>query len=299
MRNGFSYFYFLPKLLGRIGRNPRIILEVLRYFYNDILSGIGVYEYEFPILFIAGLPKSGTTWLLTQLGKIPGYNIRPIYDPGKVTKQHNISDSVFSWLPRCGHSVVRLHTRYTPDNFRIITSYVPKFVVTVRDLRDVCVSSYLHIKLVPTHPHSKLYGEMEPSAGIRHRANIILDEYVSWINEWLTCAEQHPNVIKIVRYEDLITSPEQSYSDILKFYGVTPNPMLLKQFAQSRLREEKDLKKELRSSVGLGTSSTARKGQINQWSEYFSTELTEYFELHAGSVLRRLGYDVAGHSKKE
>ena len=105
------------KNIKRIGlktiKKPILLKEFFHYIKNDLLSLLGIYQYDQHILFIAGLPKSGTTWLQTMLARIPGYNIRLINDPKGVTLNHDISDTIFTSLPKYGYTVFALHTRYS------------------------------------------------------------------------------------------------------------------------------------------------------------------------------------------
>ena len=62
----------IKKAVTRTLKHPSFIREVVTYYRNDLMAVRGHYRYPVPILFIAGMPKSGTTWLHTQLAKIPG-----------------------------------------------------------------------------------------------------------------------------------------------------------------------------------------------------------------------------------
>jgi len=65
-------------LVVKVIKKPRNMREIGHYLKNDFDTFRGMYTYKHPIIFIAGLPKSGTTWLRTMLANLPGYNIRPV-----------------------------------------------------------------------------------------------------------------------------------------------------------------------------------------------------------------------------
>ena len=149
--NPQNYFKVVPRVIRRL-----ICKDIFIYVANDILALLGYYKYDYPVIFIAGLPKAGTTWVQTQLARVPGYNLRRIHDPRGTVLNHDIANSVFAALPRNRYTVLKLHTRYTPANFEIIQRHVPKFMVLIRDLRDVCVSRYFHVKAQKDHRHHEL-----------------------------------------------------------------------------------------------------------------------------------------------
>lgn len=286
-----NYIKILPKVVAKVYRNPSLTLELFNYCKNDFNSLIGRYKYKHRVLFIAGLPKSGTTWVSTQLVKIPGYNMRYINDPQGKTKDHDISDGVFSSLPRYGYSVVKLHTRYTKENYDIINKHVPKFIVMTRDLRDMCISRYYHVINEKEHRHHDLYTKNTLDDSLMHCIDTIGDEYVPWVRDWERVAREYPNKILLITYEELNLTPINSYKKILKFYDIPFNEDLVRQLSESKLKKVKNLKKELTKSVGLGTTSTARKGIIGDWKNHLKPAHKEKFKSITGDLLIELGYE--------
>jgi len=274
----------------RIAKNPALIKEAVVYLKNDLLSWLGVHRYEHRIIFIAGLPKSGTTWLETQLVRVPGYNLRPVYDPHGVARNHDVSDEIFDWFPRRSHSLVKLHTRYSEENFRVICRHVPRFAVTVRDLRDMCVSNYFHVLNEPAHPSHALYTTLSREEGLMHRIGITGDEYAPWVRDWLRCARSNPGKIFVLKYEDLNADPYAAFHSVFEFFSLPLDKNLLRELEQSKLSGEKDLKTELQGG-GLRSRSTARKGIVGDWRNHFSEAHKTRFKEVAGEVLVEAGYE--------
>ena len=108
------------RILKRLLKHPAIFGEICLYLKNDALSLLGGYKYDYPILFVAGLAKSGSSWLGNMLAMVPGYNLRSIQDEGSFTYNHDVCESIFFSLPKKRYSVMKLHTRYTEDNLNII-----------------------------------------------------------------------------------------------------------------------------------------------------------------------------------
>ncbi|MGH8547973.1 MAG: sulfotransferase domain-containing protein [Methylococcales bacterium] len=291
MLRQINHLKLLARAARKIANNPALFREALVYARNDLLSWFGVYRYDYPVIFIAGLPKSGTTWLETQLVKVLGYNLRPINDPQGVTLNHDICESVFSWLPEHGYSLIKLHTRYTDENFRIITKYCPKFIVMIRDLRDMCVSGYFHVKNNPEHCHYALYNQESIETGLLHRIEITGHEYVPWVRNWLRVAEQHPNEISLIRYEDLNKDPFTTFQKALEFYHLPVNEDFLQELENSKLKEQRDLKNELTKNTGSRLKSTARKGIVGDWHNYFTEANKAKFKQMSGDILVESGYE--------
>ena len=121
--------YFFERLFSRYPLGSLLLFKRMGFtkkackaFLDDSLQFFRLrrYPYERKVLFVAGLPKSGTTWMSKLLGMIPGYYERTIYDPSRMMMFHDISSMVFELMPHYAHSVIKLHTKYSPENFAII-----------------------------------------------------------------------------------------------------------------------------------------------------------------------------------
>ena len=290
----FKLFFARPlRTIKIVLRNPRILKERVKYRTNDILAYLAYYyySYDYRIIFIAGLPKSGTTWVETQLARVPGYNLRGIYDPQGVALNHDISDTIFNSLPKRGYTILKLHTRYSPQNFEVIRKHVPKFMVMIRDLRDMCVSRYFDCKSRPAHRHHELYNQETLEVGLSHCISIIEDEYVDWVRDWVRVVKQNPDLILLVTYEELNHSPRETFRKILYFFHLPTNEKLVARLASSKLKKSENLAQNIeKTSAGL-LRSTARKGITGDWKNHFSTAHKKQFKAIAGDLLIELGYE--------
>lgn len=280
------------KVCRFVKKNPKNILGLGRYFVSDLLSLIGFYNYEHKLIFIAGAPKSGTSWLVSGLAKIPGYNVRPVYKRDSAAQEHNISDAIFSLLPKRRHSIVKLHTQYSEHNFEVISRAVTRFVVTVRDPRDICVSRYFHSKNDPAHRHHEHYNSVSVEEGLGHSLQVVKEEYIPWILDWCATYEKFPEMIKFIRYEDMNAKPAEVFADICAFYGLPNGEKFGERFAQSRLTNSKDLSSELKTGGGLGLPSTAREGKVGTWRKHISRRQAESLADYADPRLTKIGYDL-------
>lgn len=285
------FFWYFPKLIRALKKDPAFIKELLSMLRNDAKAILGVVKYDFPVIFIAGLPKSGTTWVETQLANISGYNLRPVYDRDGVVFAHDVNDAVFDALPRRRYSILKLHTRYSDENYRVILRHVDRFMVMTRDLRDMCVSAYLHVKNDISHPNYELYNQLSAEDGLLHRIEVTADNYVSWVLDWLEVVERNPKTILLVRYEDLVLDPSAQFARIHEFFHLPMDREMLELAASSRLVGEQDFERVRSESIGLRLKSTARKGIVGDWKNYFSVKHKERFKQLCGNALIRSGYE--------
>ncbi|WP_321491590.1 sulfotransferase domain-containing protein [uncultured Desulfobacter sp.] len=279
-------------VLKKIMKNPSFIKEVYCYLKNDCYALLGRYKYRYPIIFIAGLPKSGTTWVQTELARVPGYNMRPTNDPDRCTENHDVCKTVFCSLPLNRYSVLKLHTRYTPTNYNTIIESVPRFVVMIRDLRDMCISRYFHVKNEHTHRHSLLYNQMSEEDGIMHCIGILEEEYVPWVKNWAEVIRKKEFPILFVQYERLNQNPVQVFRDIFSFFELPISKDVEKKVQSSKIRKGHDLGSELsKNQLAFSNISTKRKGIIGDWKNHLTHLHKKKFKEIAGDLLIELGYE--------
>ena len=274
------------RVIKRLLRNPCSCKGIFAHVANDILALLGYYKYDYPVIFIAGLPKSGTTWVQTQLARVPGYNVRRIHDPQGTALNHDVADSIFAALPKSRYTVLKLHTRYSPANFEVIQRHVPKFMVLIRDLRDMCISRYFDVKARRGHRHHELYNSETLEVGLTHCIDVIGDEYVDWVRDWVRVAGENPGRILLITYEELNLLPAATFWTIFKFFHLPIDEHFVGSLARSKLRGEQSLTESLRKG------STARKGVVGDWKSYFSAAHEERFKEVAGNLLIELGYEI-------
>jgi len=282
----FRMFNTLKRMLKHPIQSAKLICD---YLYNDYLSLSGKVKYKHNILFIAGLPKSGTTWLSTELAKLPGYNIRIIKDRNNKTYNHDVGEDIFSLLPRNRYTVMKLHTRYSIENIKIVYKYVEKFIVICRDLRDMCVSRYYHCKNDDSHRHFELYNKLSIDEGIKHCIEVVSTEYVSWVRDWYNYANNRDEIL-LIKYEELNKNPRGTFENVLTFFEIYNNDFI-NNASSSKLTGEKNLHKELKNNLGLKNKSTARSGKVGEWKEVFSQDNIKLFKEVAGDVLILTGYE--------
>ena len=242
------------------------------------------YTYKHKIIFVAGLPKSGTTWLQKMLGMVPGSHVRPVYDPSRAPFFHNVSPMVFDLMPAYSYSIIKLHTKYTDYNFKTLVNKVGKFVVLYRDLRDMCISRYFHVLNQKDHRHNKLYHTLSQEDSLFHCMNIVKNEYIDWVQGWHEKAKNNSNILEI-RYEDLNSNVSETMKSILAFFDIPTDEDFLRKIKETQLKKAVNLKES------LAEGSTKRKGVVGDWKNYFNEDHKNYFKKIAGGLLISLRYE--------
>ena len=115
--------------------------------------GYAAYGHLYPqkILFIAGLPKSGTTWLEKMISSYPGFHDLLIPEAtaderaNKGGHAFRLPENMFSQFDKM-LVLTKMHVEGSPHNVRVLDKAGVRYVVLYRDLRDVAFSEYFYVK---------------------------------------------------------------------------------------------------------------------------------------------------------
>jgi len=270
-------------------QNPCYSLNI---FIQDTLSRVGYYKYPYRIIFVAGLPKSGTTWIENFLYNVPGYCPRELFGPKEIIIKQDIPDNAFKYFPQKGYSFVKTHMNPTENNFKVLEkNEVSKLIVLYRDPRDIVVSRYFHLVKYPKktgEPHCFDYRKIDKITALSHSIDVIVSDYLPWIKGWRSKIHSSPNNYLLITYEKLIDNPLQVFTNILNFYSINNDKYII----EHMLRKTEKMKKSRMKVKGrTGLKSTFRKGCKGDWKSHFDNNLKEKFKQEAGDFLVELGYE--------
>src|SRR3954470_4481577 len=135
-------------------------------------------------------------------------------------------------------------TTFPPIAIRIFPEI--KFIVALRDPRDVCLSCFM--QPMPLNPITEAYLTLEDTAV----------EYAAVMNLSRTFAPRMPNAHLQIRYEDVVADLEGSARKALEFLGVDWNPRVLafNQHASQKL---------VRSPTYADVTKPISKGAVGRW----------------------------------
>ena len=246
--------------------------------------------YPHRLVFIAGLPKSGTTWLENLIGAVPGYHRLVCYDLNNSLFAHKLDSDVLEVLPSRGNFFTKTHVEASIEGVSSLRKFGIPTVIIVRDLRDQCVSRFYHVLNDPAHRHHKLYSLSERSAAFSHCVKITIDEYLIWVDDWLKAAENDSDCFLVVRYEDMYLNPKREFNRVLAHFDIKLTEETIDNILYSISKSSQDGKN---IAERLKThKNTLRKGGFGGWKNYLSAEDIKSFKLKANHQLIKLGYET-------
>ncbi|MCP4378239.1 MAG: sulfotransferase domain-containing protein, partial [bacterium] len=191
--------------------------ELFEDIASDKLSKNGTVLCETHLIFIAGLPKSGTTWLEQLLANTRGWVqlnkscLRSFPGSVQLLHEHDADERMLTCAPKNKLSFLKLHLNPYPRNFSILDKLGIKTVVLIRDLRDMLISRYHHVVSQQSHwDHKRLMSIPESSRllesmkGVRPADAIsVIDYYDSWVSGWMDRLGADQTHSIAIKYEEM------------------------------------------------------------------------------------------------
>jgi hypothetical protein len=276
----------LPPGLARFAKRyivfPRYAIQAAKCRRGYLAKGE---EYRHRVLFIAGLPKSGTTWMKKMLCAYPGFH--EILIPDVASYELLYGDSHSYELPldifhRLNGKLVvtKMHIPGSVHNLRLFEESNIRHLVLYRDPRDVAISHYFYVRQTPWHPEFPIYRCLSVEAALMVFADRSAEEFAEWVRKWETNA--HPRLSLIVRYEDLLQDTEGVMTEVARHFGLDSSKSnirgIVNQYSFERLSRGRQR--------GEGNAkSFFRKGVRGDWKNYFTREIKEVFKERIGDFL--------------
>lgn len=284
----------LPKPIKVIAKailSPRYYFKILA---NDVKALLGITSYACKVIFVAGYPKSGTTWVENFISNIPGYNPRVLSGSREIIRQHNLPADAFSAIPKYGYSAIKTHITPSSKNIdTLVKNGICKVIVMYRDPRDIIVSNYYYVlKNNPWavgDPEYANYNAMTKQDALSHSMNLIVDDYCSWVGGWMEVAKSNKEIeCLFVRYEDLRNNRKNIFENILSFFGIRLSE---EQFFGVMQASENRLGYLGGAGREPGTRSTMRTGVSGEWRQELNRQQQEFIKERSGRFLVELGYE--------
>ncbi|MGA2243843.1 MAG: sulfotransferase [Verrucomicrobiota bacterium] len=231
-------------LLGGHPRSGTTLLEQVLDSHPDMVSAeeTTVFLYEVYLPIRRGLPDETTI--------VSGLELAP---PESLPK---LRERYFRCMDTLRNDPVG--SRLLIDKNPSLTTLVPamarvfpetKFLVALRDPRDVCLSCFM--QPLPLNQVSATFLTLEDT----------VEEYVSVMGLWRTVAARMPNPYLEVRYEDMVADLESAARRVLAFLGVTWDESVLRFNEHAR-------KKLVRSPTYADVTKPVFKGAVGRWRRY-------------------------------
>ena len=241
-------------------------------------------RYRQNVVFIAALPKSGSTWLRDMFCTIPGFYG---FQPAHVTPtDYNLHHDTFSAY---NHrlAVLHMHTYWSPQNAEILRGSGLRYVVIYRDLRDAAVSWYFFTsKIRATHYLRSEVAHLNIDQGLHYYIDHFLASEVRWIRDWR--AQRDPTKSVELTYEKLRADTLGVFGHACRFVlGDIPASLIERAVARNTFERISG-----RKAGQEDQKSFARKGVSGDWRNHFSDAHVARFKEIAGDLLIELGYEA-------
>lgn len=283
---------FLPPSLARlakrvsVGHRYRAQLSACRRGFKEHGS-----EYTQRILFVAGLPKSGTTWLEKMIASFPGFHevlIPEVAAHELATGGSHDFDLPPDMFSRFDDMLVlsKMHVHGSKHNVEVLKKADVRHVVLFRDLRDVAVSNFFYVRNTPWHPEYPHYAGKDIPAGLLTFALRTLGPYADWVRSWHD--NRDPERSLVIRYEEMLADAVGCMNNVATIFDLPRQgnsiAELVDRFSFKKMSGGRD-----RGQQNEG--QFVRKGVAGDWVNHFTPDVKSAFKDIAGQFLIDFGYE--------
>ncbi|USN99864.1 MAG: sulfotransferase domain-containing protein [Phycisphaeraceae bacterium] len=282
----------LPPAAARFAKRlavyPRYAVQAKR-----CREGFRTYGDRYPqkILFVAGLPKSGTTWLEKMLSSWPGFGevLIPEVAAHEMRQggsdRYDIPENIFARFKNM-LVLTKMHVHGSEHNARVLREAGVRYVVLFRDLRDVAVSNTFYVRNTPWHPEHPHYAGKDVADCLAVFAERTLEDYANWVRLWAQNAD--PVVSVILRYEEMLVDVETCLRRVASLFELDASDATIREIA------EKNSFSRMSGGRSRGESSDSnfvRKGVAGDWRNHFTPALCDLYKAKIGRFLVDFGYE--------
>ena len=256
-------------------------------------EGFRTYGDRYPqkVLFVAGLPKSGTTWVEKMLSSFLGFHELLIPEVASHelatggSHDFELPDGMFDRFQSM-LVLTKMHVHGSVHNAEVLRRAGLRYVVLFRDLRDVAVSNFFYVRNTPWHPEFRHYHGHNVQEGLITFARRTLPAYVSWVRSWN--ANRDPERSIIFRYEELLADDVGCLRRMSALFQLPGSEDELKKIAERNSFKAMSGGRERGQESG---KSFQRKGQAGDWRNHFTPEITAEYKHVLGDFLVEFGYE--------
>ncbi len=240
-------------------------------------------------LFIAGLPKSGTTWLEKMIASFPGFHecmIPEVAAHEAATGGSHDYELPEDMFERFGGmlALVKMHVHGSAHNVETLRRAGVRYAVLHRDLRDVAVSNYFYVRQTPWHPEHRVYAGLGLQEGLREFAVRTLPAYIGWVRSWR--ANRDPERSVEVRYEEMLRDAPGVVRALSDLWGLGASDEEVRAIVEAN-RFDRLAKGS--GSAGKGEGSFFRKGVAGDWRNQFDAQTTRVYREALAEFMREQG----------
>jgi hypothetical protein len=173
-------------------------------------------------LFVAAMPKSGSTFLCRALEQLTGY----LWYPMTFAYFQNEHDLYLPYMLRAisTNTVTQQHCRATDVNIKLMQAFDMRAVVMVRNIHDLIISYFDHlhrqrVRIPGTHLNEQFY-ELDTQTKLDLIIDMIVPWYISFYVSWFDAELNQTLPMMWLTYETLLNDPAESVKRVLNFHNI-------------------------------------------------------------------------------
>lgn len=184
------------------------------------------------------------------------------------------------------------------NSFDFTNSFVTRgFIYVVRDPRSVLLSTMDH------YGHKTYENAAEYLLSDKHityvKGNLMPEFILSWKSHflsWKYFLKENKNLGLIIKYEDMVQNPKETFLDILKFFQTKINFEIdIKKFTNAvdaiQFNKLKQLEKQISfNEKSYSAKSFFRKGIVDEWKSVLPKSILKNIEKNFNEEMRNLHY---------
>lgn len=234
-------------------------------------------EYPQPILFIAGLPKSGSTWIERMVASYPGFHeyLLPAVAKHELatggSHDFELPEGMFDNLKNM-LVLTKMHSHGSKNNVKVLGDAGINYVILHRDLRDVAVSYHFYVRNTPWHPEYRFHRRATTQEGISIFGTRMLPAYINWVQSWRANADPEHSIQ--LRYEEMLIDPTVGMTRIATLFGLDSSSKTIERIVKAHSFEKMSGGRDRGDASEI---AFARKGIAGDWKNHFTPALREQF----------------------
>lgn len=270
----------LSKIALRIG--SRLSQKTFYRYKDEVIQSFAERQGLSPIspynandVFIVGWPKSGNTWMQRIITSLKFGISGPL-----------LNDHICQLLVPDVH-LRSHHHRYSPECFfkshQLPQANMKKVIHIVRDGRDALVSYWYMLQ--------KMNKTVDFEEMVLSGASCVPCDWVTHCEKWLQ--NPYSSNIHLMRYEDLLNSPEFEMQKICEFLQIDRSSAEIDQCVEDtsfRAMKKIETDSGWANKAWPEDKAFLREGKSGKHQELLNGSLLGKFELKASSIMSDLGY---------
>ncbi|MDB9802750.1 sulfotransferase domain-containing protein [Pelagibacteraceae bacterium] len=223
---------FITHIFKQIKIFIKFPIQFLQILYRDIKKDFFYnHKKKYNKVLIIGVQKSGTTlieWILSEMGYVNQVisPLRIFYDK-KLNYVHDLSDKMLSYVPNQKFSFLKRHSEATATNLQMIKETDFKIILSIRDLKQIMISRYLHIISDKNFPQYYKFKHLEYVEGFRlslienHvEGEIPIKIFNNWLKSWEKVIKEKKMNCLILNYDDFKNNEKDYIEKIMEYLEI-------------------------------------------------------------------------------